>query len=73
MDTREAPAAKAAAPQREPRDIWVLATQQLSLPKKNGFSTDRPILPVVTQKSEVTCNPSGFVLNGAVCLKEAFK
>ena len=71
MDTRETPAtkaAKAAAPQREPGVICALATQNFPYPR-SGFSTDRPVLPIVTQKREVTCNSSGSVLNGSVCLK----
>ena len=31
---------------------------------RNGFSTERPVQPIVTQKREVTCDPSGFFLNG---------
>ena len=51
MDTRETPdaqAAEAAAPtQRESRDTCALATQRTFL---NGFSTDRHVLPSITQK-----------------------
>ena len=72
MVTRETPAAKAteaATPHREPGDICALATPRLSLPKKNGFSTDRPMLSIVTQKREVTRDPSGFFRRDSVRLK----
>ena len=72
MDTRETPstkAAEAAAPQREPGDICALATKNFPYPRRNGFSTDWLVLPIVTQKREVTCNPFCFVLNCSVGLK----
>ena len=71
MDTRETPAAKtaeAAAP-RENLETCFSNTKNFPYPRRNGFSTDRPVLPIVTQKREVTCDPSGFILNGSVCLK----
>ena len=53
MDTRETPAAKvaeAAAPQREPGDMCFSNTKNFPYPRRNGFSTDQPVLPIVTQK-----------------------
>ena len=44
------PAAKAAAPQGEPREMCFSNTENFPYPRKNGFSTDWPVLPIVTQK-----------------------
>ena len=70
MDTREAPATKAAAPWREPRDIYALETQ------KNFPTQEEMVLAqtglcclLLPQKREVTHNPSRFILNGSVHLK----
>ena len=46
-----------------------LKTKNFPHPRRNGFSTDQPVLPIVIQKREVTCDPSGFVLNGSVQIK----
>ena len=54
MDTRETPAAKAVALQREPRDICVLATESFPYPRRNAFSTDWPVLLLLPREREVT-------------------
>ena len=77
MDTRETLAAKAAEaavpPERTWRHVCFSKTKNFPYPRRNGFSTDRHVMHILTQKSKVTCNPSGFILNGSVDLKEAFK
>ena len=59
MDTREMPAAKAAATQREPRDICSLATQRPFLTQEEKVLAQtnlcRLLLP---KKREVTHDPS---------------
>ena len=68
MDTRETPVTKAAEaaapPERTWRHMCFGNTKNFPYPRRNGFSTDRPVLPIVTQKREVTCDPSDFFLNG---------
>ena len=37
-------------------------TENFPYPRRNGFSTDQPVLPIVIlDKREVTCNPSGIL------------
>ena len=54
MDTRETPAAKAAeaaASQREPkRYVCFSNTENFPYPRRNGFSTDQSVLPIITPK-----------------------
>ena len=53
MDASKTPAdkaAEAAVPWRELRDLCALATENFPYPRRNGFSTDQPVLPIVTQK-----------------------
>ena len=55
MVTRETPAAKAveaATPQREPRDMCLSNTENFPYPRRNGFSTDMPMLPIVTPQKK---------------------
>ena len=49
---QETPAATAAAPQREPGDMCFSNTKNFPYPRRNGFCTDRPVLPIVAQKKE---------------------
>ena len=37
-------------------------TKNFPYTRRNGFSTDRPVLPIVTLKGEVTCHTSDFFL-----------
>ena len=74
MDTRETPSAKAAEAAAPPERIWrhmcFSNTKNFPYSGRNGFSTDRPVLPIIAQKNrEVTHDPSDFILNGLVCLK----
>ena len=53
MDTRETPATKgaeAAAPQREPGDIYFSNTKNFPYPRRNDFSIDRPCCLLLPQK-----------------------
>ena len=65
MDTRGTLAAKAAetaaTPERAQGHMCLSNMKNLPHPGRNGFSTDRPVLPIVTQKGEVTHDPSGFI------------
>ena len=70
MDTRETQAAKAAAPHREPGDICGLATQRTFLTQEEMVSVQTGLCCLLLpQKRDITCIPSGLVLNGSVYLK----
>ena len=73
MDPRKPPAAKsaeAAAPWREPTDICALAAQRTFLTQEQMVLAQTGLCCLLLpQKREVTCNTSGFILNGSVHLK----
>ena len=73
MNTWETPAAKAAeaaAHVREPRDICALASQRTLLTQDEMVLAQTGLYCLLLSKNrEVTCNPSGFMLDGSVHLK----
>ena len=52
METPAAKATEVATPQREPGDMCLSNTKHFPYPRRNGFSTGRPMLPTVTQKNK---------------------
>ena len=70
IDNRETPSTKATAPQREPGDICALPTQRTFLIQEEMvLAQTGPCCLLLPKKKEVTCDPSGFFLNGSVHLK----
>ena len=72
MDTRETPATKAveaAVPQGEHTDLCTLATQITFLTQEEMVLAQTCLCCLFYPKKEVTHDPSGFILNGSVCLK----
>ena len=41
-------------------------TENFPYPRRNGFSTDWPVVPIVVQKGRSAQQPSGFFLKGSV-------
>ena len=57
-------------PQGESRDICALATQRTFLTQEEmALAQTGQCCLLLPKNREVTCDPSGFVLNDSVCLK----
>ena len=70
METPAAKAAEVATPQRELRDICALATQRTFLTQEEMvLAQTGQCCPLLPKNREVTCDPSGFILNESLCLK----
>ena len=69
-ETPATKATEAAVPWREPGDMCDLATQRTFLTQEEmGLAQTSLCCPLLPKKREVTCDSSGFILNGSVCLK----
>ena len=66
---QETPAPEAAVPWREPGDMCFSYIENFPYARRNGFSTDRLVLPTVTHNEGVTHDQSDFFLKSSVCPK----